>query len=310
MQYEKLRPEEIYIPDTDIVTVTYMGKITEIQHITTHNSKVRTIKVSTDEYVITETGEVNKYARKSENRSQSENSIRKTMRRIRELIQTNVTDSKKVKWITLTYKENMTDTKRLYEDFRRFNQRFIYQLTSCGIEKPSYISIAEPQGRGAWHLHILYIWKNSIAPFIYNDAFADLWGHGFTKIKALKDSDNIANYLMCYLTDIEIAPELKEYIPDDMLKEVTDNQQKKSVVKGGRLHMYPAQMNIIRHSNNIKYPKKIKMPYKKALELVEGKRLKFETAFRMTDGKDFESIVDRKEFIDEKFQTSENGRNR
>ena len=299
MQYEKLRPEDIFISADDIVTVTHMGNITEISYMTKHNSQPRTIKVSEDEYVVVDTGEVKKYAKKSENRSQSENSIRKTMRRIRELIQTNVTDPKKVRWITLTYRENMTDTKRLYEDFRRFNQRLIYQLTSCGIEKPSYICIAEPQGRGAWHMHILYIWKNSPAPFIHNDAFADLWGHGFTKIKALKGTDNIANYLMCYLTDIEIAPELKEYIPDDMLKEVTENQQKKSIVKGGRLHMYPVNFNIVRHSNDIKYPKKIKMPYKKALKLVTGKKLKFETAFRMTDGEDFESIVDRKEYIEE-----------
>ena len=227
MQYEKLRPEDIFISADDIVTVTHMGNITEISYMTKHNSQPKAIKVSGDEYVVVDTGEVKKYAKKSENRSQSENSIRKTMRRIRELIQTNVTDPKKVRWITLTYRENMTDTKRLYEDFRRFNQRLIYQLTSCGIEKPSYICIAEPQGRGAWHMHILYIWKNSPAPFIHNDAFADLWGHGFTKTKALKGTDNIANYLMCYLTDIEIAPELKEYIPDDMLKEVTENQQKK-----------------------------------------------------------------------------------
>ncbi len=309
LQYEKLRPEEIYIPDNDIVTVTYMGKVTEITHMTAHNSKPRSIKVSADEYMVTETGEVKKYANKSENRSQSESSIRKTMRRIRELIQTNVTDPKKVRWITLTYRENMTDTKRLYEDFRRFNQRFIYQLTSCGIEKPSYIGSAEAQGRGSYHWHCLYIWKNSPAPFIHNDAFADLWGHGFTKIKALKDTDNIANYLMCYLTDVEIAPELKGYFPEDMLKEITSDQQKKSVVKGGRLHMYPANFNIIRHSNDIKYPEKVKMPYKEALQSVKGKRLKYETAFRMTDGEDFENIVDRKEYIDQDFQTSEGGKN-
>lgn len=305
MQYEKLRPEEIYIPDNDIVTVTRMGKITEIQYMTTKNSKARTIKISADEYVIADTGEVREYTKKAEDRSQSESSIRKTMRRIRELIQTNVTDPKKVRWITLTYRENMTDTKRLYEDFRKFNQRFLYQLVSCGIEKPSYISIAEPQQRGSFHWHCIYIWKHSAAPYIHNDAFADLWGHGFTKIKALKDTDNIANYLMCYLTDIEIAPELKEYIPKDLLKEVKTGHQEKSVVKGGRLHMYPANFNIVRHSKDIQYPKKIKVPYKKALEMVKGKQLKYETAFRMTDNAEFESIVDRKEYIERPFQTSE-----
>ena len=106
MQYEKLRPEDIFISADDIVTVTHMGNITEISYMTKHNSQPKAIKVSGDEYVVVDTGEVKKYAKKSENRSQSENSIRKTMRRIRELIQTNVTDPKKVRWITLTYRED------------------------------------------------------------------------------------------------------------------------------------------------------------------------------------------------------------
>ena len=137
MKYEKLRPEDIFISADDIVTVTSMGNITEISYMTKHNSQPRSIKISEDEYVAVDTGEVKKYAKKSENRSQSESSIRKTMRRIRELIQANVTDPKKVRWITLTYRENMTDTKQLYEGFRRFNQRFIYQLTGCRVEKPA-----------------------------------------------------------------------------------------------------------------------------------------------------------------------------
>lgn len=298
MKYEKLIAGDVCISDNDTVTVTRMGKVTEIQYMSCHNSKARTIKVSADEYVVVDTGEVREYAKKAENRSQSESSIRKTMRRIRELVQTNVTDPKKVRWVTLTYQENMTDTRQLYEDFKKFNQRFTYYLGNRGIAKPSYISVAEPQGRGAWHLHILYIWKNGNAPYIKNDEFAEIWGHGFTKVKALKDTDNIANYLLCYLTDFEIPEESREFIPEDMLKEVAAGQGRKSIVKGGRLNMYPANFNIIRHSQDIKYPEKVKMPYGKALRVVQGKELKYESTFLMTDGEDFESIVDRKEYID------------
>lgn len=296
MKFEKLNSEEIFIPLDSLVTVTEMGKVTEIQYMSRFNNQARTMKLSDDEYVVVDTGEIKEYEEQSETKKGSENSIRKTMKRIRELIQTNVTDIKKVRWVTLTYRDNMTDSKRLYDDFRKFNQRFIHRLNSCGIEKPEYIAIAEPQQRGAWHLHILYIWNES-APYIYNDAFANLWGHGFTKVKALKD-DNIANYLIAYLTDLDITEEQKEYFDESMMKEVEENSKKKSVVKGARLYLYPKNFNIVRHSRGIKKPKKTTMLYKEALEKVSGKKLKYQTTFRMSDEKEFESIIAKKEYID------------
>lgn len=298
MKFEKLKNDEIFIPPDSLVTVTQMGKVTEVQYMSRYNDSPRTEKLSNEEYVVLSTGEIKEYEnKKTATKNESENSVRKTMRRIRQLVQTNVTDTRKVRWITLTYRENMTDTKRLYEDFRKFNQRFSYQLVTCGISKPEYIAVAEPQRRGAWHLHILYIWDTK-APYICNDEFAKLWGHGFTKVKALHDSDNIASYLLCYLTDIEIPSELKEYFSGDMLKEVGADNAKKSIVKGARLNMYPSNFNILRHSKNIKKPKKIKMLYKDALNFVQGKELKYQSTFRMTDEQDYESIVTKKEYVE------------
>ena len=68
------------------------------------------------------------------------------MKRIKELIQTNVTDISRVRWCTLTYKENMKSTERLYNDFRKFNQRLKTYLKSRKIENVEYIMIAT----GAW----------------------------------------------------------------------------------------------------------------------------------------------------------------
>ena len=295
MKYEKVKSDEIHIPFSAPVTVTEMGNITEVQYMSRLNQEARTIKLSDDEYMVVETGEVKEYGKKSDTRNESKNSIRKTMKRIRQLVQTNITDIKNIRWVTLTYRENMTDTKRLYDDFRKFNQRFCHHLISCGMEKPEYIAVAEPQQRGAWHLHVLYIW-NHPAPYINNDAFAKLWKHGFTKTKALKDN-NIANYLISYLTDLDIAPELKDYFPENILKETDGNQNKKSIVKGMRLNLYPANFNIVRCSRNIKKPQKRIMTYKDALALVSQKRLSYQTTFRMSDEKGFSSIVDKKEYI-------------
>lgn len=297
MQYKKIDSNDFEIPPNALVTLTYMGKVTELQYISNYNNQARTEKLSDDEYVVLSTGEVKEYGnQKAATKNQTTESVRKTMRRIRLLVQTNVTDIKKVRWVTLTYKENMTDTKRLYEDFRRFNQKLSYQLETCGIEKPEYIAVAEPQKRGAWHLHILYIWKSQKAPYLNNHELSRLWGHGFTKVKALHDGDNIASYLLCYLTDLEIPEDIKGYFSDG-LKEVITDGTKKSVVKGARLNLYPANFNILRHSKDIRYPIRETMPLSKAMEVVADKSLRYRTTFEMSDGKNFETIVDKQEYV-------------
>lgn len=56
----------------------------------------------------------------------------------------------------------MTDPVRLYEDYRRFWQRFKYYLRKQGHPAVEYIIAAEPQGRGAWHLHCLFLFSDAV----------------------------------------------------------------------------------------------------------------------------------------------------
>ncbi len=297
MKYKKINSNDFVIPPNALVTLTYMGNLVELQYMSNFNNRQRTEKLSESEYVVLSTGEIKEYkTEKAATKNQTIESVRKTMRKIRLLVQTNVTDRTKVRWVTLTYKENMADTKRLYEDFRRFNQKLCYQLTTCGVERPEYIAVAEPQRRGAWHLHIIYIWQSQKAPYLDNRELCRLWGHGFTKVKALKDN-NIASYLLCYLTDLDIPEDIKEYFPEGVKEVTATDGTKNSVVKGARLNLYPANFNILRHSINIQYPKRETMPLSKAMEIVAGKSLRYRTTFEMSDGKDFETIVDKQEYI-------------
>lgn len=156
MKYEKLH-DDFHIPDNAIVTVKEMGNILEITYNSNRNSRAQIIKLNAEEYYVLKTGEIKQYIKKSENRANNIDSVRKTMKRIKELIQTNVTDISRVRWCTLTYKENMKSTERLYNDFRKFNQRLKTYLKSRKIENVEYIMIAEPQERGAWHCHVIYI---------------------------------------------------------------------------------------------------------------------------------------------------------
>lgn len=253
------------ILDDDIVTVQRLNDRVEIIYNSNPNKELKIVRLNKNYYCNPYTFEVHKFKRHSKTREDNLNSLRKTIKRIRNLIDFNVVENECVKWCTLTYKENMQDTKKLYSDFKKFNLRFQYYLNknfNCSAE---YITVAEPQQRGAWHLHVMYIFDKK-APFIPNKEFEKLWSHGFTKVKKLKNSDNLAHYLSAYLTDIKLE------------------KNSNKIVKGGRLYLYPSNFKILRHSKNIKYPKKEKMSYKEAKKLTVDKRLIY--------AKDYEIDID------------------
>ena len=70
-------------------------------------------------------GEVKK-RRHSENRFQSPKSVRKSINSLMDLIRCNATSPANCKWITLTYREEMTDCKRVFKD----NKAFLRKLRS------------------------------------------------------------------------------------------------------------------------------------------------------------------------------------
>src|SRR5690606_32528235 len=116
----------------------------------------------------------------SENRQQNYNSLRQTFKKLRYLINNNFEGLSNELHITLTYKENMTDPKRLYVDFDRFFKRLRYKYKNDS--SIDYVSVIEPQGRGAWHCHVLMRFNDLDKVFIKSDDLSALWGQGFIKI--------------------------------------------------------------------------------------------------------------------------------
>lgn len=275
-----------------VTKVTTMGHVVEVQTRQKNSSGTPCKKLDKDHYLDTRTGEVLEYQH-IENRSESTRSIRNTLARIRALVNTNVTKPDNVRWCTFTYAENMTDTRKLYEDYFKFWKRFCYWCKKNGIEKPEYITVQEPQGRGAWHIHAFFIW-DSKAPYIDNNTvMAKLWGHGFTSTKALHDCDNIGAYFSAYLGDMPLEDVAK--LPADeqkkacsatsvLEKEFTDEQgrtKKKKFVKGGRLYLYPPGMNIVRTTKGIKQPEVELMTLAEAKEKVSSAKLTYSCAYEI-----------------------------
>lgn len=231
------------------------GNITEVTEMRNvpHPTMVN---ISKDYMMNLGTGEVVEKCH-TENRAEGKQSIRRTLAKIRDLVNTNCLSPYNLLWCTLTYAENMVDPKRLASDFDVFWKRFRRYCKANGYDIPEYIAVTEPQGRGAWHIHLILIW-NGEPPYIPNNAdFFPLWGQGFTKIKRVNAVDNIGAYFSAYLADIDITdePMLKDMqVNGDSVVEKVSNGKKKKILKGGRLHLYPTGMNIVRHSRGIKMP--------------------------------------------------------
>jgi hypothetical protein len=284
------------------VKVTEMGNVIEVQYMSRRNCK-QTIQMlqGGEQFIICATGEI-KDVEHHNTRKDNKKGLYKTFANARAVINANVTDVSKVRWCTLTYKENMTDPKRLYEDFRKFNMRFQTYCKGKGYSKPEYIVMMEPQGRGAWHAHLLYIWQDQKAPYIANQEFRELWGHGFVRIKKLDNVDNVGAYLTAYLGDMEIdeMDVSKAVGKQCKVVEVEDEdgkKVKKAIVKGARLDLYPANFNMMRCSRGVKRPIEEMLCQVDAEKKVLGATKTFESAIKLTDSdNNFETVIIREQY--------------
>lgn len=126
----------------------------------------------------------------------------KARNNLRRLINANFHEHSK--FITLTFKENLTDVKKANYEFMKFIQRLRYRYKGF-----KYIAVIEFQKRGAVHYHMI-----SDLPYIENGELRKIWGQGFVKINDITHVDNVGAYMIKYMTK-DIADErlmgLKSY---------------------------------------------------------------------------------------------------
>lgn len=256
-KFEKTKGQ--YIADYKTVKVKRMKHIVEVMSVDkATNGFDNILKLSKSHYMVKDTGEVLEY-KQSENRAQNEAGLRRTFKKIRDLINNNFSGQGNEIFLTLTYKPNMMDSNQLYNDFRIFWQKFKRRYGSDF----DYLSVVEPQGRGAWHSHVLIRANKLDKLFIPWQELVEIWPHGKLDIESLKGVDNIGAYLSAYLCDVELT---KETLPMAVMeqreiKTVEVNGQLKRYIKGGRLHMYPPGMNLYRKSRGIVFPEVEQMKY-------------------------------------------------
>lgn len=206
-----------------------------------HKAKIE--KINDNVYWIKSVGGFGFY-KKSEKKKDNIESLKKSFARLKALINCNYESPENVLFITLTYAENMTDNALLKDDLKQFFKKMRRRW------KFEYIYTKEQQGRGAWHLHIIFFFAIK-APHIENSLLRKIWGHGFVNIQGFKSHiNNLGNYLCAYLT--ESAEKSK---------------------KGARLLNYESGIRLYNCSAGIKRPETFYVTYFEYLELIEGKCL-------------------------------------
>lgn len=185
-------------------------------------------------YVVLETGEIFDMDIGASSRQDNIISVKRTMTKLRRLIAHNFFGAQNELWITLTYRDHITDSKKAYVDFKLFMKKLKYKYSNT-----EYISVIEPQLSGRWHFHILLKKTDVKRLRIENEIIEKLWGKGFVKTKRLKSSDHVGNYLIAYLTNLKIGDEFTD---------------KETISKGARLYLYPKGIRIYRRSKGIVDP--------------------------------------------------------
>lgn len=121
---------KIDVPDTidlyTTATLKTMGNIQEISLSSNRNNGKTIVPLSKEEFVVVSTGEVKKVQHHALDRTENLRNLEKSMRSLSDLINSNITfdNAEQCRFITFTYKENMRDSKKLYNDFKNFNKRF------------------------------------------------------------------------------------------------------------------------------------------------------------------------------------------
>lgn len=221
--------------------VRVCGNIIERRSYLNAFSEMAIQKVDDDHYMIKSTGEICEY-QKAESRADNRWRMIESQSTMRAIANANFKGGKNEMFMTLTYRLNMQDTKKLYNDFRNY----IAKLERRYHLKLSYLAVLEPQERGAWHLHVLIKLSSGERLYIPQSELLMIWGHGSVTVQRIHQVDNVGAYLSGYLK------------------------------KATRMNMYPPGVNFYRYTRDLIKPEwenMIDLPWKVKVMLSDANRV-------------------------------------
>lgn len=142
----------------------------------------------------------------------------------------------KIKFMTLTFKDEITDIKEANKKFTDFLKRLSYNLFGIRKNVIKYLAVPELQDRGVWHFHVILF----NCPYVLQKDLEKVWGHGYVFINALKRKDGkrdidgvyVAQYITKYLTkeiNLDIEKREMRLAKKDKIKNIYDYDKHKDL---------------------------------------------------------------------------------
>jgi len=126
-------------------------------------------------------------------------------------------------FITLTFKENITDLKIAHKEFTDFIQRFNYLVNDGKAVNLKYICVPEFQKRGAVHYHMILFNLPKLSVYKLKKIHAT-WGQGSYRLEKITDIKKMIVYVAKYITkqmaDERFFGQKKYFASKDLLKPV------------------------------------------------------------------------------------------
>ena len=186
--------EHFKILDDDIVRVTTNkeGDTFIVKNSLKQNHNIgKYRRLNKDEFINIETGEIRKF---NIGNFKSEKSIRRSMNKLRELIELNFTNTNFL-FITLTTAnlDGFNDIKIAKKHFKKF----IRKLTDK-YKDIAYVAKFEQHKNGNWHIHLLVKNIKNKAIFIPNSVISKMWKNKCTKTRLVnkKDIEKVTDYMI------------------------------------------------------------------------------------------------------------------
>ena len=231
-------------PD-DYVSVYNTPRYTEIVANDNKPKRPPVKRISKQEYVNTDTGEVLDFKEKE---VKSIESLTKQCKRLRIYISGYFSGDKTERFITLTYSGHMAEPEKISNDFKYFMRKIMRKYGKC-----RYIYIKEPDEKGSWHIHCI-IKKLSGGDFnITEEEARSMWKAGeIVNVKPIYDIDKLSWYF-------DISHKDKKH----------------------RIKYYPKNMRIYEHSRDMKIDKKY-TKFKNINSLVKDKQVNYKKQINIT----------------------------
>lgn len=191
--FEELEHFKILDNDQVKVITNNTESVFVVKNTLKHNHNLLNIrKLNKDEYIVLETGEIRKY---NKTKYKSDEAIKRSMRKLKEILQIFFYDLSNCLFITLS----TIDTKQAQDiNFvKKEYQKFIRKL-NAKYKNLCIVAKYERHLNGNWHIHLLIKRQNNKPIYIPIKTIKELWNCGSTDLEVVKK--NTFNTMINYFT--------------------------------------------------------------------------------------------------------------